>query len=99
MKPAGSAGKIAAPARKIRNSAAKPPPGPRNANASRIQSPRAMGTLPAPFPQPLERELEDERLADDLGVVVDPVGARRGVGGGADAGPPAVPPADRVEGA
>src|SRR3972149_5274658 len=71
MKTSGSAGKIAASARKMRNIAAKTPPGPRNANASRIQSPRAMGTLPAPFPQPLERELEDERLADDLGVEGD----------------------------
>src|SRR3972149_7544911 len=99
MKTSGSAGKIAASARKIRNIAAKTPPGPRNANASRIQSPRAMGTLPAPFPQPLERELEDERLAEDLGVVVDRVGARRRVEGDDEEVPPAVPPADRVEGA
>src|SRR3990170_1817237 len=97
MKTSGSAGKIAASARKMRNIAAKTPPGPRNANASRIQSPRAMGTLPAPFPQPLERELEDERLADYLGVVVDRVGARRGVEGDDDEVPPVVLRDERVD--
>src|SRR3989304_927329 len=97
MKTSGSAGKIAASARKMRNIAAKAPPGPRNANASRVQSPRAMGTLPAPFPQPLERELEDERLADDLGVVVDRVRPRRRIEGDDDEVPPVVLRDERVD--